>query len=392
MSLQLPKSVYVKTKGRKNPYVEFLWEDGTRKGKTVKASIEVVERQVQIIRDQIALGTFDVSAFIPTVQSNVSLGFFRRVYLDFREGEVKRGERSPNSLQADKYALRMLIELFGETRGIHTFNSDLLKREFIDKLISKETHYGEVYKPRSINNYLKHLKSAFSWAKERGYIKENPFWDLKPLKVDRIKRYPSESEIEQFRKYYANGPQWKLDAFNLALWTGCRLSSIIELKKDSLYIIRHHDKEQAILTLVEKGNKRREIPLLSEPLALIERRILALSDVEKQKPELARLRTAHRIGIAQRRIEEGCLFWEVANRATISKAFTNARRDLGIDDPNLTFHTLRKAFGTYGLEQGLSLETVQYILGHSSIRITEDIYTEITLRKVSEEMAGIRAK
>ena len=220
----------------------------------------------------------------------------------------------------------------------------------------------------------------------------NPFLDVQKPKVTRKKiRFLSEDEIEKFRLLLNEQPQWRLDSFNFALWTGCRLSSIVTVKKEHLLRKQWKDETDWLIRLVEKGEKEREIPLLSEPLVLILKRIRLLNDPRRQKLILDTFSRVDNYQRAMRRIQEGFLFWEISDRTTVTHSFLKARREIGLDD-DVTFHTLRKTFATYGLEQGLSLETVQYILGHSSFRVTEEAYAEITKRKVINEFKLVKAK
>lgn len=53
---------------------------------------------------------------------------------------------------------------------------------------------------------------------------------------------------------------------------------------------------------------------------------------------------------------------------------------------HLTFHIARKSFATMAFDNGVSLESISKILGHSSTRSTER-YITISSKKIEEEMA-----
>ncbi|MBU3137483.1 tyrosine-type recombinase/integrase [Clostridium gasigenes] len=60
---------------------------------------------------------------------------------------------------------------------------------------------------------------------------------------------------------------------------------------------------------------------------------------------------------------------------TLSKAYIKILRDNNI--PHDSFHSLRHTYATRLFEKGVPLKMVQKLLGHSSIRITADIYTHV---------------
>ena len=205
-------------------------------------------------------------------------------------------------------------------------------KKFIHALINvRKTQYDRHYSPRSIQSYLKHLTGAFSYAKRIGLIQENPFLEVQKPKVSRKKiRFLTDDEIEQFRLLFKDQPRWRLDSFNFALWTGCRLSSIITVKKTDFIRKQWKDETDSLIRLVEKGEKEREIPLLPEPLELIQERIDFLNDTSRHKSALELIPRVDNYQKSLRRIQEGFLFWEISDRTTVTHSFLKARRELGL--------------------------------------------------------------
>ena len=62
-----------------------------------------------------------------------------------------------------------------------------------------------------------------------------------------------------------------------------------------------------------------------------------------------------------------------------------------LEIPKINVHALRHTFATRALEQGISLKVVQEILGHSSIAMTADIYSHVSIEYQETEMQKMRA-
>jgi site-specific recombinase XerD len=64
------------------------------------------------------------------------------------------------------------------------------------------------------------------------------------------------------------------------------------------------------------------------------------------------------------------------HETTLQKTFTAARSDASVEK-HATIHTLRHSYATHLVECGVSLRTVQHLLGHQSLKTTE-IYMHVT--------------
>ncbi|MFT3768444.1 MAG: tyrosine-type recombinase/integrase [Minicystis sp.] len=97
------------------------------------------------------------------------------------------------------------------------------------------------------------------------------------------------------------------------------------------------------------------------------------------RPLLARLRAYWKI--ERPRSATSYLFVPTDGKAplhdsTLQKTFTAARADARITK-DASIHTLRHSYATHLLEAGVSLRTIQHVLGHKSMRTTE-VYMHVT--------------
>ena len=75
---------------------------------------------------------------------------------------------------------------------------------------------------------------------------------------------------------------------------------------------------------------------------------------------------------------------------SMQKIIDGMRRDGWLDPgKRYTFHSFRHTFATNCTRKGMHMKTLSTILGHSSIRITMDIYTHIGLEDEREELRRI---
>jgi site-specific recombinase XerD len=199
---------------------------------------------------------------------------------------------------------------------------------------------------------LKHLVSA---AFNRGVIQRNPFamFHLSPDVKERS--FLSESELRKMMDISLTGKVKNLarDLFVLSCWTGLSFVDMKNLTKDSL--VERKD-EVWIISQRQKTKKPFQIKLLEPASAILKRY------ARKSKSKYF--------------FKTGCYNYlnvklkEIAEECGIKK--------------KLSFHCARHTFATMAINNGMSIESVSQILGHSSIKTTQ-IYTRITVSKLDND-------
>lgn len=136
----------------------------------------------------------------------------------------------------------------------------------------------------------------------------------------------------------------------LAYGTGMRVSEVRNL------LVQDIDLSRNIIVIKKAKGKKQRITLLPEKL------IPALKAI-----------TAN--GKPRDPVFESTRDCKLHTR-TLQKIFANAKKRAKIDKP-ATFHSLRHSFATHLLENGTDVRYVQALLGHNSIRTTQQ-YTHVT--------------
>jgi integrase len=75
--------------------------------------------------------------------------------------------------------------------------------------------------------------------------------------------------------------------------------------------------------------------------------------------------------------------------ATISRTFDRLAKTAGV--PKITLHGLRHTFATLALLDGIPAKVVAEVLGHSSTRVTEDLYQHVTPGMKADATARVAA-
>ena len=204
----------------------------------------------------------------------------------------------------------------------------------------------------SINTTAKMMsmvRKGILWAYQCGIILTNPFSTYRIKKVESQKQYLNRQEIIRIMNKRLDIPRLASirDIFIFSCFTGISYSDICRLRKDQ--IISDSDKSMYIHLYRTKTNHPAFIPLL---------------------PQAKKIASFY-IGKG----ESEYLFPTISNQK--SNAYLNVAR-----------HTFAV---TVCLENGLPIETLSKMLGHTNLRVTQ-AYARITYRKVTEDMKVLKNK
>jgi len=271
-----------------------------------------------------------------------TLSDFTDEYIAYREG-LK--DLSVETIRKDKLSLKLLADVVGGSILLVSVSFDEFKSSCLTRGASKIT----------INGYLRHLKTAFKWALSKKYLKRLPdiamYKRLKKGEASMFLRILTPEEIKKFlRKSYKKDRDFG-DYCLLTLWTGGR-------RRESLGV-EYQKTNFADDTITLNGKTgERTIPMLRPVKFVMSRK---RKDIGRRFPD-----------------------W---HPDTVSHWTQEALKDAGIEKHRL--HDLRHTCATYLLKNGVRLEVVQRIMGHSQISTTM-IYAKVLDEIMKQEMCKLK--
>lgn len=273
-----------------------------------------------------------------------------------------------NYFTTQKYIRRFLKERFGTT--------DMFLSELSYKFITDFEFYLRNYKPKDHqkplgnNEVMKHLerfRKMVTMAVKMEWVSRDPF-DKSQLKFHRVDRdFLNHEELEAVEKkdFKIVRLQWVRDLFVFSCYTGLAYIDTMNLTPSNITI--GIDGEYWLSTCRQKTDQPVRVPILPKAWEIIEK--------YKTHP---------------RALQKGSVFPMISNQKLNS--YLKEIADLCGIEKNLTFHLARHTFATtVTLCNGVPLETVSKMLGHSKITTTQ-VYAKVVEKKVSEDMQALRER
>jgi len=208
--------------------------------------------------------------------------------------------------------------------------------------------------PRSIEYALAVIRQVFNQAKRSGaYLGESPVVNVKRPKIDNDRmRFLTRKEADALLNVLKYKSPDVHDMTLLSLHAGLRFGEIASLTWQDV------DTTKGVLTIRDAKAGSRYAFLTEQAAEMLKAR-------EEGKPS--------DYVFQKRRQAQG----EEKKMAKISNTFFRAVDELklneGIDDPKLQicFHSCRHSYASWMIEQGADLYTVQKLLGHKTISMTQ---------------------
>ena len=241
--------------------------------------------------------------------------------------------------------------------------SRTVKKNVADITANDIRVYIELYSRTGVQDstlatVLNTLRGFFTWLEDEDYINKSPMRKIKPMKLPkRMRDALTKEELEILRQGAKTLRQKALLEFLYS--TGCRLEETESVDKD--YI----DWQRLQLNVVGKGDKERTVY------------INAATQVHLRKYLMSRLDDCPALLVTERRP------YRRVGRRAIEREIKKIMEQSGLQK-NVYPHLLRHTAATHWYNNGMSLGSIQSILGHENPATTQ-IYADLS--KVEVEHA-----
>ncbi len=220
--------------------------------------------------------------------------------------------------------------------------------------VEKQHHSNHVYK------VLQRLRKVIMFAINKGWMEKNPLSEVKVKRTKVELIYLNKEELERLENKIIDIPRLELirDMFVFQCYTGLAFRELELLKHDN--IRKGSDGELWIISTRQKTLKPFKVPLLPKAEKLV---IKYKNNSDKVFPCMSN-------------VKYNAYLKEISDICGINK--------------KLTTHIGRKTFATtVTLLNGVPLESVSAMLGHSSILTTQASYAEVMDEKLSRDMSRL---
>jgi len=208
--------------------------------------------------------------------------------------------------------------------------------------------------------YTTYLKKILLNAHQQGEIQSNPFHKFRIAPNVKQREFLTEEEIKKIM--WHNGSKTvgiTKEIFLFSCFTGISFADIRNLTLSNIYVIKN---KTWVVSRRQKSNIPFQLQLLPIP-----QQILTKAIGRKKDPSRPVFKTKS---------------YECTNRD-----LKILKKECGINK-QLTFHIARHTFATLALSNGMPIESVSRILGHTNITTTQ-IYAKITNSKLSNDFSQL---
>ncbi len=306
-------------------------------------------------KNQLVTAQLIKSSFLGNDESNHALSDIIEYHNEHMKSTLRWGTQK-NYFTTHKYIFLFLKQKHKTT--------DIYLSELSYKFIIDFERFLRHQKSMGNNTVMKHierLRKMVSLAYKMEWLDKDPFIKFEAKYERKERKFLTLEELQTIenKQFGIHRLQFIKDLFVFSCYTGLSYGDVMGLTNNNL--CPGIDGKQWIYSQREKTSIPVKIPLLSKALCIIEK--------YREHPNLK---------------NKARLFPTISNQKLNS--YLKEIGDVCGIRKSLTFHIARHTFATtVTLSNGVPIETVSKLLGHSKITTTQ-IYAKVVERKVSEDM------
>ena len=309
---------------------------------------------------------------------------------------AKQNEQRANVKESTKTGRKQLMEILKKDK-LGARSIDSIKPSDAKEWAVRMKANGYAYK--TINNYKRSLKASFYIAIADDYVRKNPFdFKLNEVIEDDTKQKQALTEEQEktllafaktdrtHRKYY--------DEIVILLKTGLRISELCGLTVSDLDFTEKviHVEHQLLknsrtgyyIDTPKTKSGMRDVPMSEEVCRAFER-VMA----RKQKAEpIVVDGYSHFLFLNGKGYPMTNVAYNIAF-ANLAKKYNKQHEDNPL--PKITPHILRHTFCTRLANKSMNPKSLQYIMGHSNINITMNLYAHASVEGIKAELRELIA-
>ncbi len=326
----------------------------------------------------------EIKAGLYTSNRNITLDSYFDEWEKSRTGVIKDSSIKMNRSRYNNHIKSVL----GETKL-----QKIEKRE----IVKLQQNLAQRLSASTTNSVIVLLKTVLNAAVDDEIIIKNPAASVKPLRMD---DRPKASETihraltrEEQQAFIQEAKQeWLYEFFCFSLCTGMRLNEIVALKWQDIDYINNVIHVTKTVSWKQGGGITE-----TSPKSETSKRDIPMNDTIKKVLQMQRKKMAMIYGeIVARKMDSNIFIGSNGSRAvassTVAFSINNVLKRLrqqGIEIERFTHHAFRDTFATRYIEEGGNMQTLQKILGHSSLAMTADLYAHVLPSTKQQEMKQV---
>ena len=285
---------------------------------------------------------------------------------------------SDKSVEAYKQSIKTYLQFLKIEKSLveEQVTFDAFTRENIKNFISWLKEKG--YVPKTINLKLTAIRSFLKYCSEEDFELRGIYTDVCTVKKQKEQKHPIEylqpnATAAILSAYDISTSKHRRNRMMLIMLydTGARVQELADLTLSSL----HLDVVNPFVTLVGKGKKSRNVPLLKKTFQHLELYLKEFHPNKGENPLFYSLFDGkpHRLS--------------TDSISLVLKTAANKARESCIDVPKgVHCHMIRKTKAMDLYKNGIPLPFIMQLLGHESMSTTSGFYAFATLEMMSEAM------